>query len=266
MPSYKRLLTASAKGGVGKSTTAVGLAHAFASSGSRVLLIDLDCTGRCLDILTDCSSALFHFGDVVTGTDPSDAAAKEPGGSKNLSLIAACTTDDLAEAAKRNGTDERTAVRAGLERIFETDEYDIIIADTGGGITAAEYCADMFDMILVTSEQSKTSVRAAEYAAGKFSELTQGAIRLVICSFDLSAVKRENRAGIIEMIDASSIPCIGVVPYDKTLQKNQDSGRIPPKKSLSQKAYTNIAERIRGNEVPLFYKMKELYRKRNAAL
>jgi len=56
MPSYKRLLIASAKGGVGKSTTAAGLAYAYASAGKRVLLLDLDFSGRCLDMLTGCAS------------------------------------------------------------------------------------------------------------------------------------------------------------------------------------------------------------------
>ena len=55
MPSYSRLLVASAKGGVGKSTTALGLAAAFARSGRRVLLADLDVTSRSLDMLTGAS-------------------------------------------------------------------------------------------------------------------------------------------------------------------------------------------------------------------
>ena len=159
------------------------------------------------------------------------------------------------------GMGSRTAVK----KIFASEEFDIIIADTGGGISGAEYCADLFDMILITSEQSKTSVRAAEYAAQRFSELSEKPIRLVICSFDLSAVKREQRAGIIEMIDESSLACLGVVPYDKTLQKNQDKGKLPAEKSLSAKAYTNIASRIGGNEVPLFFGMNSLMRKRKKA-
>ena len=60
MPGFDRLLVASSKGGVGKSTAALGLAAEFARLGKRVLLCDLDFTSRSLDLLTGCEdSALF---------------------------------------------------------------------------------------------------------------------------------------------------------------------------------------------------------------
>lgn len=265
MPSYKRLLIASAKGGVGKSTTAAGLAYAYASAGKRVLLLDLDFTGRCLDMLTGCASAVFDFADVMTGTEVSSAAVSGVGGCGTLSLITACTSARFRNTAEAIGLDERTAMRDAVSRILSSGEFDIVIADTGAGISAAENCADLFDMVLITSEQSRTSLRAAEYAAQCISRCGAKSIRLVICSFDLLAVKRENRAGIIEMIDESSLACLGVVPFDKKLQKAQDAGLLPASSSLSMKAYANIAARLEGNEVPLFWNMKELRRKRNAA-
>lgn len=266
MPSYKRLLIASAKGGVGKSTTAAGLAYTYASAGKRVLLLDLDFTGRCLDMLTGCDSAVFDFSDVLLGRDISEAASAGVGGCTALSLLTACTAQQFHDAALSLGLDERSALREAVGRILADDGYDIVIADTGAGISAAESCADLFDMVLITSEQSRTSIRAAEYAAQRINACGARVIRLVICSFDLTAVKREHRAGIIEMIDESSLACLGAVPFDKKLQKSQDAGTLPHSSSLSMKAYANIAARLEGNEVPLFWNMKELRRKRNAAL
>ena len=65
MPSsVRRLLIASAKGGVGKSTTAVGISAEMARMGKKTLLCDLDMTSRSLDMLTgEEDRALFGFSD-----------------------------------------------------------------------------------------------------------------------------------------------------------------------------------------------------------
>ena len=271
MPSYNRLLVASSKGGVGKSTTAIGLAAAFASDDFRsdfspnVLLLDLDVSSRSLDLLAGCEDrALFDIGDVLDD-DPTRAAVTNVWGLQRLSLIRACTASKLRSLASERGVSEMTAVRVITEKILTCGAYDIVVCDTGGGLEIAAAVADLFGFTVITSEQSRTSIRSAEYAAHQLSGAGADVMRLVICSFDLFAVKKEKRAGVIEMIDSSSLQCAGVVPFDRKLQSAQDKGTIPDKKSPSQTAYRNIAKRIMGYDVPLFSGIKSVEKKKHLA-
>lgn len=270
MPSYSRLLVASAKGGVGKSTTALGLAAAFARMGKRVLLSDLDITSRSLDMLTGASDLTVRdIADLISESsadiDISSVCTHPLGTCPQVSFIAACSADRLAALSEETGQRTELLIRRAIERIIEWGEFDLLICDTGGGCEIPAAAADLFDFTIITSEQSLTSVRAAEYAASRLERAGAVHMRLVICGFDLTSVKREKRAGVIEMIDRSSLPCLGVVPFDRKLQRAQDSGELPDERSLSSAAYANIAGRIAGVETPLFYGMGKLYRKRALA-
>lgn len=265
MPAYKRLLVASAKGGVGKSTTALGVAVAYARMGKKTLLVDLDFASRSLDILLGSGDGtVADFGDIIAGEDITYQAPCSD--LPNLNFIAACRASHASFLCEEHGESLPCLTRNAVDRIIQNGDYDVLICDTGGGTEIAEEISDLFDMILITSEQSRTSIRAADYLAAKFLEKSTPCMRLVICSFDLESVKRENRAGVIEIIDASAVRCIGVVPFDKKLQKNQDRGLLPQPKSVSFLAYNNVAKRILGNDVPLFDGMGSYRRKRNRAL
>ena len=270
MPSSRRLLVASAKGGVGKSTTALGLAAAFAERNERVLLVDLDITSRSLDMLTGASDMTVRdIADLMISDDPAadirrictHPFEKYP----ELSFIAACSPERLSELSRQSEKTEEMLLREAVVRLCGCGDYDRIICDTGGGCRIPAAVADLFDFTVIVSEQSMTSIRAAEYAASCLERAGARQMRLVVCGFDLTSVRREKRAGVIEMIDASALQCAGVVPFDKKLQRAQDSGCLPGEKSLSQTAYRNIARRLTGYDVPLFSGMKKLSGKRRAS-
>ena len=267
MPGCERLLVASSKGGVGKSTAALGLAAEFARLGKRVLLCDLDSTSRSLDLLTGCQNeALFSFTDILDGMDTESALSTPYRDLPGLRFLPAPTSRRLIEMKAERETDESGLIRLGVERIAAWDGYDMLICDTGGGLDAACAVASFFPLTLVVSGQSQTSVRAAEYAASRLERCGAGRMRLCVSSFDLSAVKRENRAGVIEIIDSSSLQCVGVIPYDPRLERFQDRGELPPRRSPVTAACRNIARRIMGYDVPLFEGMPKLYRRRRLAL
>ena len=267
MPLYSKILVTSAKGGVGKSTTALGLSAAFARNGKKVLLCDLDIASRSLDMLTGTEDkSIFNFGDVIK--NPADIQRAEIVPFEEipqLSIITAPVSEYLSEMSEEDGCDVKTLIRRGINNLIENGDFDILICDSGGGCDIAVAVCDLFDFVAVTSEQSRTSVRAAEYAAELLKKAGAGVIRVVICGFDLTSVRREYRAGIIEIVDESTLRCVGVVPFDRKLQKYQDKGVRPPAKNLSTKAYENIMRRISGYDVPLFDGMRKLRRTRKKA-
>jgi hypothetical protein len=146
------------------------------------------------------------------------------------------------------------------------DNCHVLFYHEGWDLDFACAVADLFNMTLITSEQGKTSIRGAEYAASRLMAHGAIAMRLVICAFDLRAVKKENRAGMIEMIDSSALVCIGVVPFDEKLQGLQDKGKISDEKSTTSIAYRNIATRLSGYDVKLFDGMGILSKLRKLAL
>lgn len=67
MTSARVLAVASGKGGTGKTTSALALAHAYASSGARVLVVDLDSQGSASSWLGARAAAGPSIVDVLAG-------------------------------------------------------------------------------------------------------------------------------------------------------------------------------------------------------
>ena len=75
-----KIVIASGKGGVGKTSLCVGIGKAMCSLGMRVLLIDCDCL-RSVDVLAGVTDQMvYNFGDVIFGRcNAEDALYKNDG-------------------------------------------------------------------------------------------------------------------------------------------------------------------------------------------
>jgi chromosome partitioning protein len=140
----RKIAVSLSKGGVGKSTTAVHLAHGLALAGHSVLLVDTDTQGQCAAFLGVKTAA--GLAELMSDTaKPEDAIVEAR---ERLWLLAGgrgLAATKMA-IAKRQLGGERTLLEA-LEQVgvFQP-KYDFLLLDTAPGwdslTIAALFCAD----------------------------------------------------------------------------------------------------------------------------
>lgn len=257
MELIKKILVTSAKGGIGKSTVALGLATALAEDGHRTLLVDCDVGNRCIDLMLGLEdSVLYDLGDIAEDRcDPADALLS-PAGMNNLLFCAApLSLPDDADAVTRHVT--------ALNSLAEAAHAEFVICDTAGtGAFVRAIAASFADGALVIATQQPASIRAAERTASLVTDIADLPCRLIISMFEETAAADGIRAGLLEIIDRTHLRTIGVIPRDRTLLLAQETGSLPDKKSRATRAFQNTARRLCGEDVPLFSGIKKIKTKK----
>lgn len=241
----KKIVIASGKGGVGKSSLTVGLCRALHARGRRVLAVDCDLGLRSLDLLFQAGDALvFDWGDVLRGgCDPQRALVDVHG----ISLLAA----PLHESADFTPDGMR-------EMIAEYDEdFDYILIDAPAGVVGEfSLAAAMADSALVVATADSVCLRSAGRAADSLREAGVGELRLVLNRFHRAAVEHSFLVNVDDAIDRVGVQLVGVVPEDPEVTFRLPKGETLPRKSPAQAAWERIAARLEGENVPL--KLKKI--------
>ncbi len=236
----RKIILASGKGGVGKSSLTAGIAIELCNMGQNVLVIDFDIGMGCLDlILASDDTGIFNWGDVVKGScEPMQAIRSTVG----PSLLTAPTRFDCGYTGD--------SVRDMIAEYDDLFDYILMDAPAGvsGGFLLAAACADEG---IIVSTADEVCVRVGAFAGEKLSELGVTDIRLIINRFNKKLTSQGHYLNIDEVIDATVLQLIGVVPEDKKISYCSVVGMTTLDSSKAKEAFKRIAMRLEGFNVNL---------------
>lgn len=242
-----RILVTSCKGGVGKSTVAIGIATALATMGRSVLLIDFDLGNRSLDLMLGMQDdIIYDISDLCCGVAEAEDVVKIHHTYPNLAFVGA--------PFRYDGNITKEGFESALKKLEDTFGFDFIIVDTSGGAhESVALSAPFCDDAIIVSSQSPIAIRAAEKSGIILDENNIDMQYLVINGFDMQAESSAKRASVLEMIDRTRTPLLGIVPMDVRLSLLCEDGKsiFDKGKCNSRTAFENIAKRLTGESVPL---------------
>ncbi len=235
----KKIVVASGKGGVGKTTFTVALAKALTALGNKVLIIDCDRL-RSVDILMGVSKDLvYDFGDVVLGRCTAEEAVYEKDG------VGVVSSPHDYEGI----TDE------GMKKMLESYDcdYNFVLLDAPAGIgRGLKLACAGADSGIVVSTPDLVCVRSACTAARQMELYGVKSSRLIINRVQKKDVRKGRLLNVDKVIDETQVQLLGALPEDEKLRLGAMGGAVYKKRQVSYKAFSNIAKRICGQYIALF--------------
>lgn len=238
----EKIMIASGKGGVGKSTFAAFLGMRAAKNGSKVLLIDADTGLGALDILLGVSDRVMNtWTDVILGQCDRENALVSVSDSLFLLPSPSYYPDDISDDSIKT-----------LTGLYE--DFDLIIIDASAGIDSnLAMCAKACDRAVFVATADEVSVRCACAAAGEAEKygVDRDDMRLVINRFVKKKAVKSKLLNVDGVIDKSGAMLLGILPEDKKIPFLSVTGSQPDEKSPFVKAVGRINDRINGKYIPL---------------
>ena len=251
--STRYILICSGKGGVGKTTLTANLGIALAKQGAKTAVLDADFGLRNLDLLLGLENRIVYTAqEVLSGSCRLEQALVKHKQEPNLALLPAgnprmlewLTPEDMGKIASMLG---------------ESFDYVLIDAPAGieGGFKNAMAAAK--EAIVVTTPEV-SAVRDADRVIGLLNTEGVKPIQLVLNRVRPKMMANQEMLGVSDVTDILALPLLGLVLEDEQVIVSTNRGEpltLSGTKSPAARAYTNVAKRLLGEEVPLIDPSKE---------
>jgi septum site-determining protein MinD len=235
----------SGKGGVGKTTATANIAAALAAMNQKVVCVDGDIGLRNLDVVMGLENRIvYDIVDVVEGRCRLRQAMIRDKRLPELYLIPAAQTRDKSAVSPSD-----------MVRLCDDlrQDSDWILIDSPAGIERGfRNAIAPADIVLVVTNPEVSAVRDADRIIGLIEAEEQGPARLVINRIKPDMVRRGDMLGTQDVLELLAVELIGVVPDDERVVTSTNRGTpiVLDGKSLAGQAFRNIAQRLRGEQVP----------------
>ena len=246
LPNVKNIVAvASAKGGVGKSTTALNLAMALSQMGLKVGVLDADVYGPSIPTMTD-----------TTDTQPEYTEEKKlkPVEALGLKLMSIGYVSDVDAPMIWRGPIVMSAISQMMKDV-DWGELDLLIIDTPPGtgdaqLTLAQKVLLSGAVIVSTPQEvALADVRRGVAMFRKTNVPVLGIVENMAWFEDPASGNRTfifGEGGARRMAETLSIPLLGEVPLLPEIRAAGDAGHVDSQTSGSRQSelYAEIAERM----------------------
>ncbi len=241
------ILICSGKGGVGKTTLTANLGIALARQGVRTAVLDADFGLRNLDLLLGLENRIvFTAQEVLSGSCRLEQALVRHKQEPNLALLPAGNPRMLEWLQPEDM--QRIAAMLG-------EQFAIVLIDCPAGIEGGfkNAVAAAEEAIVITTPEV-SAVRDADRVIGLLNSQGVKPIQLVLNRVRPKMMANQEMLAVSDVTDILALPLLGLVMEDEQVIVSTNRGEpltLNGARSPAAVAYTNIARRLRGEDVPL---------------
>jgi len=209
------------KGGTGKTSMSVNLAAAFAKSGKKVCIFDMDFRAPSLFAILKAENVDYWFNDYLNNaceinTALIDMSNKVSGGGKFYACLANPSTEAIRDISSKDRKWEMRALGRLLslrESLLRDQKFDYLVFDTSPGLQYSSINAIVTaDFVAVATTGDRSDVDGTKRMLSELYNLFEKKTGLVINKvLDHSATSR--RTELANKIKAEyKVPLLGIVP------------------------------------------------------